>query len=70
MVPQPVMLGFVNGLAIVIGLSQLHQFQILNLDGSFTWMSGDILIQSLIFVFLTMLIIWYFQKLQRLSHLL
>ena len=24
MVPQPVMLGFVNGLAIVIGLSQLH----------------------------------------------
>ena len=62
MVPQPVMLGFVNGLAIVIGLSQLHQFQILNLDGSFTWMSGDILIQSLIFVFLTMLIIWYLPK--------
>jgi len=62
MVPQPVMLGFVSGLAIVIGLSQLHQFQILNLDGSFTWMSGDILIQSLIFVFLTMLIIWYLPK--------
>jgi sulfate permease, SulP family len=62
MVPQPVMLGFVNGLAIVIGLSQLHQFQILNLDGSFTWMSGDVLIQSLIFIFLTMLIIWYLPK--------
>ena len=62
MVPQPVMLGFVNGLAIVIGLSQLHQFQILNLDGSFTWMSGDVLIQSLIFVLLTMLIIWYLPK--------
>ena len=27
MVPQPVMLGFVNGLAIVIGLSQLHQLR-------------------------------------------
>ena len=65
MVPQPVMLGFVNGLAIVIGLSQLHQFQILNLDGSFTWMSGDVLIQSLIFVFLTMLIIWYLPKVTR-----
>ena len=62
MVPQPVMLGFVNGLAIVIGLSQLHQFQILNIDGSFTWMSGDILIYSLIFVFLTMLIIWYLPR--------
>jgi SulP family sulfate permease len=62
MVPQPVMLGFVNGLAIVIGLSQLHQFQILNIDGSFTWMSGDVLIYSLIFVFLTMLIIWYLPR--------
>ena len=30
MVPQPVMLGFVNGLAIVIGLAQLHQFKIEN----------------------------------------
>ena len=62
MVPQPVMLGFVNGLAIVIGLSQLHQFQILNIDGSFTWMSGEILIYSLVFVSLTMLIIWYLPK--------
>ena len=62
MVPQPVMLGFVNGLAIVIGLSQLHQFQILNIDGSFTWMSGDVLSNSIICVFLTMLIIWYLPK--------
>ena len=28
MVPYPVMLGFVNGLAIVIGLAQLEQFKI------------------------------------------
>ena len=28
LVPHPVMLGFVNGLAIVIGLAQLGQFQI------------------------------------------
>mgnify|MGYP003966906467 FL=1 len=62
MVPQPVMIAFVNGLAIVIGLSQLHQFQILNIDGSFTWMSGDILIYSLLFVCLTMLIIWYLPR--------
>ena len=46
MVPQPVMLGFVNGLAIVIGLSQLHQFQIYNFDGTFTWMSGDCLLYT------------------------
>ncbi len=62
MVPQPVMLGFVNGLAIVIGLSQLHQFQIINFDGSFTWMSGEVLTYSLVLVFLTMLIIWYLPR--------
>ena len=62
MVPQPVMLGFVNGLAIVIGLSQLHQFQIFNTDGSFTWISGDLLSYSVVFVFLTMLIIWYLPR--------
>ena len=50
MVPQPVMLGFVNGLAIVIGLSQLHQFQIYNFDGTFTWMSGEVLTYSLVSV--------------------
>ncbi len=65
MVPQPVMLGFVNGLAIVIGLSQLHQFQIINIDGSLTWMSGEVLIYSLIFVFLTMLVIWYLPKITK-----
>ena len=62
MVPQPVMLGFVNGLAIVIGLSQLHQFQIINLDGTYTWISGEVLTYSLVLVFLTMLIIWYLPR--------
>ena len=62
MVPQPVMLGFVNGLAIVIALSQLHQFKILNSNGKLTWMSGDSLIYSLIFVLLTMAIIWFLPK--------
>jgi len=65
MVPQPVMLGFVNGLAIVIGLSQLHQFKIINNNGDFKWMSGNILIYSLFFVFLTMLIIWLLPKITR-----
>ena len=65
MVPQPVMLGFVNGLAIVIGLSQLHQFKILNSEGILTWMSGEVLIYSLFFVFLTMLVIWYLPKITK-----
>jgi len=34
LVPYPVMLGFVNGLAIVIFLSQLSQFQIEDAEGN------------------------------------
>ena len=34
MVPHPVMLGFVNGLAIVIGLAQLEQFKTSNFRAS------------------------------------
>ena len=62
MVPQPVMLGFVNGLAIVIGLSQLNQFKKINSYGELEWISGETLIYSLFFVFLTMLIIWLLPK--------
>jgi len=65
MVPQPVMLGFVNGLAIVIGLSQLHQFKKINTYGELEWMSGYNLIFSLFFVFLTMLIIWVLPKITK-----
>ena len=65
MVPQPVMLGFVNGLAIVIGLSQMHQFKKINSYGEVEWMSGAILSYSLFFVFLTMLIIWLLPKITK-----
>jgi len=58
MVPHPVMLGFVNGLAIVIGLAQLEQFKIHAEDGSVSWMSGPMLALTLGLVALTMLIIW------------
>src|SRR5210317_576966 len=46
MVPQPVMLGFVNGLAIVIGLSQISQFKVINSAGELVWMSGNPLLYS------------------------
>ena len=50
MVPQPVMLGFVNGLAIVIGLAQLGQFKIINPDGYYEWMENDMLYHSIVLV--------------------
>ena len=46
MVPESVMLGFVNGLAIVIGISQLSQFKTTNDLGQLVWISGDVLIYS------------------------
>jgi SulP family sulfate permease len=65
MVPQPVMLGFVNGLAIVIGISQLSQFKTINSFGESVWISGDTLIYSIIFVALTMYIIWLLPKITK-----
>lgn len=62
LVPHPVMLGFVNGLAIVIFLAQLTQFQVPGPDGGKVWMSGIPLVLSLGLVGLTMAIIWLMPK--------
>ncbi len=65
MVPEPVMLGFVNGLAIVIGISQLSQFKTINDLGQSVWISGDILLYSILFVLLTMFVIWFLPKITK-----
>ncbi len=63
MVPHPVMLGFVNGLAIVIFLAQLQQFQIQGAEeGSLEWLSGTPLLIMLGLVALTMAIIHFLPK--------
>lgn len=55
LVPHPVMFGFVNGLAIIIFMSQLDQFKIIE-NGALTWMSGPALYQMLGLVGLTIAI--------------
>lgn len=65
LVPYPVMLGFVNGLAIVIFLAQLGQFKVLNLEGNYEWMSGTMLYLMLGLVALTMAIIYILPKLTK-----
>jgi len=62
MVPYPVMLGFVNGLAIVIFLAQLQNFQMPSIDGSSTWMTGGGLWILLGLVGLTMAIIHFLPR--------
>ncbi len=64
-VPYPVMLGFVNGLAIVIFLAQIQHFQIKQLDGTMTWMEGSPLWIFVGLVALTMSIIYYLPRLTK-----
>ncbi|MCI2398902.1 SulP family inorganic anion transporter [Aliiroseovarius subalbicans] len=73
LVPHPVMLGFVNGLAIVIFLAQMTQFKV---PGSVEasghgasggeWLTGMPLVAMLGLVGLTMLIIWGTPKVTKL----
>ncbi|WP_349571647.1 SulP family inorganic anion transporter [Azotobacter salinestris] len=60
MVPHPVMLGFVNGLAIIIALAQLEHFK----DGE-AWLSGTPLYLMLGLVALTMAIVYLLPRLTR-----
>ncbi len=62
-VPHPVMLGFVNGLAIVIFLAQLQHFQFSTPDGGMAWMSGNPMMLFAGLIILTMAIIHYLPKL-------
>jgi SulP family sulfate permease len=65
MVPHPVMLGFVNGLAIVIGLAQLEQFKVTSDDGVVGWMHGEMLYVTLGLVVATMALIWLAPRLTK-----
>lgn len=73
LVPHPVMLGFVNGLAIVIFLAQLGQFQVpgtAHADGhSFLpngdWLPGGEMAIMLTLIAITMGIIWGLPKLTK-----
>ncbi len=65
LVPHSVIFGFVNGLAIIIFMSQLDQFKTVNEAGELVWMTGESLYIILGLVLLTMLIIWGLPKLTK-----
>ncbi|WP_339921001.1 SulP family inorganic anion transporter [uncultured Flavobacterium sp.] len=56
LVPQPVMFGFVNGLAIIIFMSQLEQFKTI-VNGESVWLSGSPMYIMLGLVALTIAIV-------------
>ncbi|MBF7091392.1 SulP family inorganic anion transporter [Flavobacterium sp. ALJ2] len=61
LVPQPVMYGFVNGLAVVIFMSQLKQFKSV-VNGEAVWLSGSPMFIMLGLVALTIAIVILFPK--------
>ncbi|WP_436397515.1 SulP family inorganic anion transporter [Roseobacter sp. S98] len=72
LVPHPVMLGFVNGLAIVIFLAQLGQFKVPGTMentghgmGGGEWLSGQPLVLMLALVAVTMAIIWVMPRITK-----
>ena len=61
LVPHPVIFGFVNGLAIIIFMSQMAQFQ----DANGDWLTGQSLYVLLGLVALTILMIWGLPKISK-----
>ena len=61
LVPQPVMYGFVNGLAVIIFMSQLEQFKVIT-NGEISWLQGESLFTMLGLVALTVSIVLFFPK--------
>lgn len=64
-VPYPVFLGFVNGLAIVIFLAQLGHFQEKDAAGTVQWITGMPLVIMIGLIIVTMLIAHFLPKLTR-----
>ncbi len=62
LVPHSVFLGFVNGLALVIFIAQLKQFQFTDAAGVSQWITGNALILMLTLAFATMAIIHYLPR--------
>ena len=64
LIPQPVMYGFLNGLAIIIFMAQVAQFKIIQ-NGVSGWMSGSILYVMAGLTLLTIAIVLIFPKITK-----
>lgn len=64
LIPQPVMYGFLNGLAIVIFMSQLEQFMTVE-NGVKTWLSGTPFYTLLGLTLLTIFVVYFFPKITK-----
>lgn len=65
LVPHPVMMGFVNGLAVVIFLAQINMFKERSGAVVGDWLQGSAMVTMVGLVLLTMAIIWLLPKLTK-----
>jgi SulP family sulfate permease len=65
LIPQPVMYGFLNGLAVIIFMAQVEQFKITDANGVVTWLQGSSLYIMLGLTALTIAIVYFFPKITK-----
>ncbi len=65
LVPQPVVYGFVNGLAVIIFMAQLEQFKTHDAAGAAHWIVGASLLLMVGLVALTMGIVYFLPRLTK-----
>lgn len=65
LIPQPVMYGFLNGLAIIIFLAQIEQFKITGSNGEAGWLQGTPLYIMAGLTALTIAVVYFFPKLTK-----
>lgn len=61
LIPQPVMYGFLNGLAVIIFMAQVNQFKVME-NGISSWMEGSALYIMAGLTLLTIAIVFIFPK--------
>ena len=64
LIPQPVMYGFLNGLAIIIFMAQLKQFKFIQ-NGAEVWMSGTPLLIMAALTLLTIIVVLIFPRITK-----
>ncbi|KQT25807.1 sulfate permease [Chryseobacterium sp. Leaf405] len=65
LIPQPVMYGFLNGLAVIIFMAQVEQFKITDANGVVSWLQGSSLYIMLGLTALTIAIVYFFPKITK-----
>lgn len=65
LIPQPVMYGFLNGLAVIIFMAQIEQFKITDSNGVVGWLQGTALYIMAGLTALTIAIVYFFPKITK-----